>query len=520
MATPTVVYLAVSPTVPGSSTPAKKRKITPSAEQFSPKRILILTTPGQKHSDISSPGTKLLTQPFFAPKQLFPHGAATVVGQRTHSHPSPKKEEESTALWPARHVLLPFNLRDSTIDIEQENIQSLLSNIFPGTYNVAEARHRSHLLFQVEKIPRGPWPLTVGGLPFTVIDDNGLGRALMLPKQNLGNFNISLCQEGYSVDTFSDQALRKLAAEVYDKFRKNLPEVGIVELIFTCERTFYVILEDHVNIGTLRWRLPGKIVNCPTGYLNNKELCRPLWADLTAKRHVEPQPTRGTVDNTVYDTLRPGVMICSKMLKEHRHPAVFSTTSGVLVKNPAGDRFMTGASRGIGPSETIWQAANSEKIIGKAAVEITFTDISLIELSNDVEFVNETFESNGGVVPHFTRLTTSNDKLDWSICQLNSPYTGSMEGSIVMKSIKFKKSTHPTQDRLSYVVYDWAFMGQEESNENRVRPPEGTCGSVIWNGDGVILGFYQYYIDEGNWAGFSASVSASEVVEAGYSLAT
>lgn len=61
-------------------------------------------------------------------------------------------------------------------------------------------------------------------------------------------------------------------------------------------------------------------------------------------------------------------------------------------------------------------------------------------------------------------------------------------------------------------------MGRTEGNDDRVRPPNGTCGSAVWDDNGVVRGFYHYYIDEGAWKGFSASVSASEVVEAGYTL--
>ena len=62
---------------------------------------------------------------------------------------------------------------------------------------------------------------------------------------------------------------------------------------------------------------------------------------------------KGVVDSTAYDILRPEVMICSQALKEHLHPAVFSTTSGVLVQNSANDCFMAEASHGINELEQI-----------------------------------------------------------------------------------------------------------------------------------------------------------------------
>ena len=98
----------------------------------------------------------------------------------------------------------------------------------------------------------------------------------MFPRQNLGNMVISLCPEGYSVDDFSDKVLRELAASVNAHFRNMLPSVRLVELIFTCEHTFYIVVNNHVKISDIKIKLPGKIAKCSVGYLNDNELCRPL----------------------------------------------------------------------------------------------------------------------------------------------------------------------------------------------------------------------------------------------------
>lgn len=70
------------------------------------------------------------------------------------------------------------------------------------------------------------------------------------------------------------------------------------------------------------------------------------------------------------------------------------------------------------------------------------------------------------------------------------------------------------------MVYNWMYTGQVEGAGNGIaQPPDGTCGSPIWDDDGIVIGFFRYHIIEGQWAGFCASVSASEVVDAGYRLA-
>ena len=449
---------------------------------------------------------------FSAPKQLF-----------SHAHPSSQIQDGTTATPHEQHVLLPFNLQDLSINIYEGEPRDLLYHIFPDTLNVSEARYRSHLIFQVKKLPEPPWPLTVGGVPFTIstLSSHDYGRALIFPRQILGNGGISICEHEKELVEFSDKELRNFGANVHSWFRENLPEIRIIELMVTCERLIYIVLEDHVHISSsLIITLPGNIARYGTGYINNRELHRPGWTDLQAKRLINPQPKQGIIDNTMYDILRPGVLLSSKILKEHGHPAVFSTTSGVLVQNKSGDRFMTAASHGIADDRYVWQGdhCHHDGSIGQAILEIAFTDISLVKLNDDVTFVNETFESISGVSPSFSRLSTSEDKFAFTHCFLNSPYTGNMVAKIVAKGIRFESSTHPTEDKLRYVVYNWSYMGQTEGNEDRVRPPDGTCGSAIWDDNGVITGLYHYYIEKGPWSGFSASVSASELVEAGYTL--
>ncbi|KAI1819643.1 hypothetical protein F4861DRAFT_546600 [Xylaria intraflava] len=444
MSSPATVKFSVSPRETSPSTPSNKRGITPSAEQSSSKG------PRTHQGQIN-------LEPFFAPRQLFSNNVAAIARDPTCS---------------------PFNLRDPSIDIYEGEASDLLYQIFPKTTNATEARWRSHLIFQVEELPKSPWPLTVGRVPFTIDRHGGGGRALIFPKQILCNPTNSIRQEGYDIEKFSDELLRRLAAEVHSVFEKNMPKIRIVELMFTAERTIYIVLEDH-------------IARCTVGYLTNRELHRPLRADLPVKQRIEPQLTSSIIDNTAYDILRPGVLISSKFLKEHGHPATFPTTSGILVQNRSGDRFMTGASHGISGDGNIWQGDQPGRSIGKAVVEIPFTDIGLVKLKDDITFVNQTFENNSGESPAFSRLATSKDICSFSTCFLNSPYAGNIEASILSKFVKFEASTHPTENKLRYVVYNWSYMGQTEGNNDRICPHDGTCGSAIWDDDGIITGFYR-----------------------------
>ncbi|MDF2434587.1 MAG: hypothetical protein JWP44_4218 [Mucilaginibacter sp.] len=135
--------------------------------------------------------------------------------------------------------------------------------------------------FQFDQLPRCPWPLTVGGLPITLSDKDGNGRCLMYPRQKFGNFHIGICSDT-TMDVFTDNTLCELEAEVDSEFRRNLAEIRVIEIIYTGERTFYIVIPDHVNIFGMTTKLPGMVAGCVVGYLNETELQRPGGADFEA----------------------------------------------------------------------------------------------------------------------------------------------------------------------------------------------------------------------------------------------
>lgn len=326
MASP-VVELTVFPIPSTRSTPARRRQITPSAEAGSPKHSLILTTPRHKPGNLLSGGV-VSTRPFFGPRQLFPDGAASVhnIG---NLHDQPHRLDTAVPTPnTGKHVLLPFDLRDPTILLEHEDIRPVLYNVFPGTHNVCAGRNRSFLLFQVDKLPEKPWPLTVGGLPIVICDDME-GRGVLFPKQILAPFTNSIIPHFGDRDLSSGEVLRDLAREVNMFFTEALPRVQLLELICTTERAFYAILANDVDISAIYRQLPGKIANCTVGYMRDEEIGRPHWADMPARRLINPQAAQGIIDDTFYDIMRPGVIVSSQTLKDHAPPSWFPTTSGV-----------------------------------------------------------------------------------------------------------------------------------------------------------------------------------------------
>lgn len=518
---PDAVGLVIRPSHSIPSTP--KRKVTPSAEQSSSKRSLILVKPSDRpspnhSSDISVAG-------FHAPKLLFPQNSARVVHEYSHAHPPPQPVAIPQE-WNVRHILLATDLRYEDPTFLSEENTELLAGIFPGTTGLA--RFASHLHFIVKELPTRPWPLTIGGIPFTISTDDATpkGRVGIFPRGRLGHFPRSLRPDlDGRQDGFTYKGLRELAAQVFDHFKTELPDVRILELMWM-GTLFYIVVGDEVNILQIRLQLPGTIAQCAVSYLNEKQAPRPIWADLKAKRIIEPRPYIGVIDDTPYDQLRPGVLLQSKVRRDHGHPATYSTTSGVLVENAVGDKFMTGASHGIGEDETVFQELpqGQKRAVGKAVQEISFTDVSLIQLESDRQFVNEVFEHADAASVQLKKLIGENseDKIMLGDrVYMNTPHCGSMECVVVQNSFRLetRPPAHPTEKRLSLVAYDWAYVGQvEPAGEGVPMLPDGVCGSAIWDDAGTVRGFFHYFIESGPYAGFVVATSASEVVRAGYRL--
>lgn len=482
----------------------------------------------------TSVGALLSLSPFHVPsKQLFPRGVATVEALTTEAGSSndTKIPQAAQVTSPARHVFLPFDLTNPKVDPLSDNVLPLLRAVFPG---VAEITYGfDHLHFSVKELPKRPWPLTVGGLPITIADQDGVGRGPLFPVGAFGNPRIAICNNyNAKAEELTDAAFRQLSKDIYDTFSKDHPSVRLIEVMHEEGSSFIVIVGDEtlVNKLSVSSKLPGKVAGCLTRYINDKDMHRPSWLERKAKRALTPQPATGHADNTAYDILRPGVMLHSLALRNHAHPLMFSTTSGVCVQNAAGDKFLTSAAHGVGEAGMVHQVLpdGTHRHVGKVVHEVAFNDICIIQIESDIQCVNEPFENSANVTPTLKRLY-GEDPTDQfrkhDLVHLDSPYTGDMEGCIVARSIKMETlpTAHSTEARLEYVLYKWFYAGQLEGTENDAggssRIPEGTCGSAIWNDEGVVLGFFHYLIEAGEFKGFAASIDASELVRMGYSLA-
>ena len=82
--------------------------------------------------------------------------------------PSSSSSQHASEPWHMRHVLLPWDLRDQSVEIN-DDIHGTLRNIFPGTALVYIGHERAFVIFRVNILPSAPWPKTVGGLPAVIL---------------------------------------------------------------------------------------------------------------------------------------------------------------------------------------------------------------------------------------------------------------------------------------------------------------------------------------------------------------
>jgi hypothetical protein len=272
-------------------------------------------------------------------KENIPPGGASSAQKATSTSPYP------------RHVRLPFDLSDHAVKIEGQVLGALRA-VFPATTNIVVSASRAYIHFTVDKFPPTPWPLTVAGLPIT-IGDGSRGKGPLFPRSALGNPKIRICKDlDASTMPFSTRSFRNLADAVTRELFAQVPDLAVVEILVDAERTFHVILRDDVDIRSISPQLPGWIARSWTTYLHDKDMCRPKRRQ--AFRGVHPDPARGIMDNTPYDVLRPGIAVFSPIsINSHE---TLTTTTGVMVQNSAGDRFMTAASHGIGQCQKLFQA--------------------------------------------------------------------------------------------------------------------------------------------------------------------
>lgn len=294
-----------------------------------------------------------------------------------------------------RHIKLSVDLRDLRIE-DRSDVFEEVKSIFPGMTEFAESRARSYLIFGVKTLPQARLPLTIGGLPFTIGDEAGNGRGMLMRPTPPGNMHIRLCSDikGSQV-SFQTNGFREFADRVNKDVQELALEFQVIEFILRSDRLMYLVLPDEVDINSVRSKIPGRIASCWTMPLNERDVNRP-----------SQKAQRVTLPSSAYSTTNKNV-------------------------------------------------------------------------SDDTVF-------------------------------LDNPLTGTLEGTILARSWR------PVSNSQAFVIFDWVYLGQGHGEDLKI--PDSVCGSPVRDSNGLPVGFFQFYVETGQFEGFYAAVRADGVARDGCEL--
>jgi hypothetical protein len=416
-----------------------------------------------------------------------------------HAHPEPEVE-----IWlpcPSRHIILPYNLRENPKAFTKENLATL-NQLFAGIKAISFTGH--FLVFWVESLPPKPWPLTIAGIPpYFTTDSNDDGPVAHFKRTNFSPIHVSH-------DTDARDLPSQNLDNCFEIVRLHFDAINVPITEIQYWGNFFVIVLEHDNIDLTT--VPTSIAKCRCCYLFEREMGRPNIGELSARRVREP--TENGPDNNEYNTLRPGVMLGSGRTKDG--PELL-TSSGVLVEDGIGNKYMTVASHGFPYGEAVFHpCASLGKCIGKVIAEISHTDIAIVQLESGILFENETFEPtlSGCSRVKLIDFMPAGESRFGDFVYMNSPFSGYIEGIYGPPSMSRIPSDDLNEPEMMWIRTRWSYWGQDSTRQLE----DGICGSPIWVEGGRVAGFFRYAPKEGAFRDWCLSVSAEEIRKKGYKI--
>jgi len=352
---------------PASST--RKRKVTPLSEESSPKKVGLVVP-----SALIREGQQVL------PRSEIPNPLSlSAMNQQsqidiTHHRLLPNPLQGARTVDLPRHITLPYDFRDGSHHPLDDESRNTIYGLFPAVTEIFSDGEFIHL--NLDPLPPKPWPKTIGGLPvlFSVAPTSemvsGGGRGKMVSVRN-GR----LCDDRNFRDlddwTFLFATLRDHFLEI---------EISITEIMY--RRSFVTVVLEHRDTDMLK--VPAGIGQIRCMYVYEDEMGRPAVPQARRQR----DPTPGNPDDSQYDDLRPGIRVSSNYLPDD-HQAFIASTAGILLKDEAGNKYMTVAGHGF-PAKcglrVMHPSPGNGRDIGELIMGLGHTDIAeglLVKLQSD-----------------------------------------------------------------------------------------------------------------------------------------
>ncbi|QGI63264.1 uncharacterized protein FFB20_04350 [Fusarium fujikuroi] len=345
--------------------------------------------------------------------------------------------------------------------------------------------------FFVKSLPPRPWPLTVNGRPFTITPKTPEDLSLTPirasnPKIFVGNPDLRICVNiDARQDPFQESSLRAMVRDVTEMFSSHPTYPKVMEVMLTMDQKIVILVSS----------------DGPTGTQDSSPNRR--WPGNAPKLPLFP----GTSVRGSQGTGNP------EGRRNAPHFAV-NVSSGVLIKNQEDQHMMTTAGRIVRPGEVVGtRVFFFQNRIGLAVDVVPGTDVALVKLDDAINYKNQDGTTT------FTRLLGKDpdDALPWnSIVSLATRWPPYTKGIIVAKSVRVVRHTATTH----YRVYHWAWTGQPGNEKGpNPAPRDPMIGAAAISETGVVTGLL-HSNEHGLRAGYSIMLSASELVDVGYSLVT
>ncbi|OQE02700.1 hypothetical protein PENVUL_c039G02126 [Penicillium vulpinum] len=396
---------------------------------------------------------------------------------------------------------MPFDLRENPSNFVESSNNKLLFEVFPATQAI-EFDNRV-LVYRFDELPPKPWPQQIARVPcYLTTDPKDQGPSI--PTRQWSHSSIKLSP---AMDLRENEAAVSLIFDLVRDFFRNA-NIPITE-IQSWGHIVIIVLETEPHNVEILQAVPNSIAQCQCFYLFESEIERPI--QLSAD-HLKQVPA-AAIDDAQYQILRPGVALSSarNTLGESS-----CTSSGVLVQNNSGDRYMTASSHGIPEEGMIYHPTSSGLEIGKPIIGLANTDIALVKLNDGVQFVNEPFENT--IVRHepfilgdFIRADET--KIGGNVF-LDSPFSGFIEGTRLAHSFTRIPCNDPHGPSHVWIRCHWVNLGQN-STEKVV---DGVCGSAIWDEEHRVLGFFRYVHTTGTFRDHCSIIAADHLLDKGYTM--
>ena len=401
-----------------------------------------------------------------------------------------------------RHMILPFDLRTDPDAFYQPENRDILASIFPDNHGLS--MDGMFLYFLQKAAPPKPWPRTIAGLPPHFAPE-------VSPQHTPRPFGLLVQQKNGSIAEDQDGRDMEDWEPLFDIIQSHFRAlgIGITEVMYW--GIYVIIVLEHRDTDFTK--LPRKAANISCTYLYDDEIGRPSVPQ--ARRIMDPTP--GNPDESEYKTLQPGVRVTSACMTSK--PNTFmSTTAGVLVSDLVGNEFMTVASHGF-PDECGTKVTHplpvGGRTVGELIMEVSHTDIGLVKLADGERFSNVTFQSESiSESVQLKRLGSVKKLRVGNFVYLDSPDTGSLEGSFMRSSFqRIPIDDHSAPEQL-WVSSAWVYMGQGSASTL----PDSMYGSAIWTSKGEVIGFFRYAPKSGVMNDWCVGIAADELIKRGYKL--